>query len=69
MAISSDFSGSDYNPIYVCEACGGEVKNPDQVGIQIGKESWIYFHKTCYIDPDNQSMIRSLVVAEDVIGI
>jgi len=56
-------------PVYPCEACGNDVENGDHVSVQIGVEENVYFHKSCYIDSDNQAMIRSLVVAEDVIGI
>ncbi len=56
-------------PIYICEACGNQIKQEDHVAVQIGRDNSVFFHKTCYIDPDNQSMIRSLVVAEDVMGI
>lgn len=54
---------------YPCEACGNDIENGDHVSIQIGEEENVYFHKSCYIDSDNQAMIRSLVVAEDVMGI
>lgn len=67
---SGDISGDMFNPpVYPCEACGNDVENGDHVSIQIGEEENVYFHKSCYIDSDNQAMIRSLVVAEDVMGI
>lgn len=65
----SGWGGDFPNPMYICEACGNEVEYGDQISVQMGKDNAVYFHKSCYIDPDNQSMIRSLVVAEDVIGI
>lgn len=65
----SGWDGVAQSLIYICEACGNQVKQEDHVAVQIGKDNSIYFHKSCYIDPDNQSMIRSLVVAEDVMGI
>lgn len=55
--------------IFPCEACGNDIENGDHVSVQIGEEENVYFHKSCYIDSDNQAMIRSLVVAEDVMGI
>lgn len=70
VAVSGGFAGGMYEPfMFPCEACGNDIENGDHVSVQIGVEENVYFHKSCYIDPNNQAMIRGLVVAEDVLGI
>lgn len=58
-----------WEPFYAqryCEACGGDISQNDHVAVQIGEDASVYFHKGCYIHPNNQDMIRGLVVAEDL---
>jgi len=67
--ITTGWAGATWQTMpLVCEACGNEIKDGDHVSLQIGKDEYKYFHKTCFIDPDTQELVKNLIVWEDLVG-
>lgn len=61
---SSGFVASEPEPL-ICKCCDNEIQDDDSVVLEVGEEV-VCFHKSCFVNPENQQFIRSIIVSEDL---